>query len=342
MWRLQDRPFLAVAATLVVVTLTFLIMRPKPRRPVASRPSDKNLVSHVVVRCVDLEKSLRFYQAIGFLEASRTEASILLSLPQGSTYKPFLLFQQVDAKIPLPSSNWHAAMAGYGRVAFVVPSVQTYVERMKEEFGLAPIADPITDTPKDKEGKPLHRITLAAWRDPDGVIVEVIENNDFKMRALLATFHAFGAFQYPIWLHCNINATNYDRTWAAFQDLGFEMENDYGRVVNKLYQSLAIPDPGIAKKVALIKAKHDAFHVDLIEWDLIEWENSKTDLPREGLPQRGLCSMAVVLRGEGGVPKSWKENGAEFEMDYPSPLGSASVQEVLDPDGISVQLVRYK
>lgn len=337
-----------VGAAMVTVAYSVVLFPQKSKRPVTTRPpKGKKVVSHLTIHCRDLEKSLEFYLAVGFLEVSRTSTAnhttILLSLPQGLQFAPYVLLKKITADVGIISSpdDWQCTMAGHGRMALLVPSIIRASNHLKSTLGIEPIAKPVTDMTMDREGRPMGSITIAAWTDPDGTVVELVETHNTKTRGFLYLLSTLGAFAYPLWIHCNINTTNFEESFKAYQQIGFEMASDHGRVKNKLYQALGIADPGIARRVAMIKTSDDySFQIDLIEW-----EDPATVLPKGGrLRSVGLTSLALALpRGRriDRVPVGWEAKGPTTEVILPEPLGRARVKTLLDPDGVTVEIVEY-
>lgn len=328
----------------MVTVIAAVAMRSK--RPITSRPPPgKRVVSHLTIHCRNLEQSLQFYLAMGFLPVSTRsddDSMILLSLPKGLQYAPYLLLKQLQTTTSSSTSNdddWQCTMAGYGRMALLVPSVTESLHHLQKTLGLEPIAKPVTDHTMDRQGVPQALITIGAWKDPDGTVVELVETHDPIMRRFLYVMRALGACEYPLWIHCNINTTHFNQSFKAYRQIGFEMATDHGQVKNKLYQSLGIPDPGIARQVGMIKMRDDFFQVDLIEW-----EDPKTVVPKCGVRTMGLTSMAVVLPKDDRidrVPVGWEAKEAAREVVLPEPLGRARVKSLLDPDGVQVEIIEY-
>ena len=55
--------------------------------------------------------------------------------------------------------------------------------------------------------------------------------------------------------------------WPLYKALGFGLNADMGAVDNDFYKALAIPDPGVARQVSLVRLPSNPFFVlDLVEW----------------------------------------------------------------------------
>lgn len=336
-----------VGAGVATVVATTILQARRPKRPASTRPpSDKQVVSHLTVKCRDLEDSVKFYLVLGFLEVSRTKDAVLLSLPeQGIGYAPYLLLQKIPPSDDGAASSTiseqqqeHCTVAGYGRIALLVPSIIRSSNHMQSTLGLEPIAKPVTDMTTDKNGKPLSTISIAAWRDPDGTVVELVESHDRSLRGFLYLLYCLGIFHYPVWVHCNINVSNYSESMKAYRQLGFEVVSDHGRVKNKLYKALGIPDPGVAKQVSMLKRRGDSFQMDIIEW-----EDPKT-LQSKSKKLAGFVSLSLTaMSGEvGRLPVGFEAEDSVEELELPVPLGRTRRRKLLDPDGSTVELVEFR
>jgi len=235
---------------------------------------------------------------------------------------------------------------GYARICLLVKDVSAEVERMKD-MGYEPVAEAVTDrpgSPDEKTGKNRNAfVTIAAYRDYDGNMVELVSMTGMASAAVGA-FSALGMLKFPAWVHVNVNVTDFDTSYSAYSALGFQTDIDYGRVVNKLYQALSIPSPGIAKQVSLIKLPGTNFSVDLIEW-----EDPKTT--REGGELGSALDMAITvadvalavdeLVGTEHKGNGWSLKSIPSILDLPPPLGRAVHASIADPDGIEVSLMSF-
>jgi hypothetical protein len=155
-----------------------------------------------------------------------------------------------------------------GMAEFIaVESVTKEMDRLRS-LGFEPIASAVTDRPGDPSEKN-SPVTIVGYSDPDNNMVELVSSMTGGVAAVLKTLKLLGVVRFPMWVHINANATSFEKSWKAYQQLGFTMNVDYKRVENRLYlyQALAIPDPGIAKQVSLIKPPKGMFNIDLIEWE---------------------------------------------------------------------------
>jgi catechol 2,3-dioxygenase-like lactoylglutathione lyase family enzyme len=332
-------PLVILTATVATMITTAVVSATRKKQPLSTRPEKgKLVVSHLTVKCRDLEKSLQFYLAVGFMKVSRTNDAILLSLPAGLDFSPFLLLQKLPEGDDVTLLGYRAdcTTAGYGRMALQVPSIIRSSNHLKRTLGLEPIAKPVTDRSTDQNGNPLRTLTVAAWKDPDGTVVELVESIDHSMGATLHLMHSLGLFHYPRWIHCNVNVTNFNASVKAYRQLGFTITSDHSRVKNKLYKALAIPDPGMARHVAMMQRDQD-----LLQVDVIEWEDPKTTRGPNNVA--GLCSFALTTPGSemGRVPVGWDAQGQVENVVLPEPLGVAKTRTLLDPDGTAVELIDY-
>jgi catechol 2,3-dioxygenase-like lactoylglutathione lyase family enzyme len=250
-----------------------------------------------------------------------------------------LQHQQQQQRLETKDTTSGCTAAGYGRIALLVSSIIRSSNHLQKTLHLEPIAKPVTDTTMDQNGNPVRTITSAAWKDPDGTVVELAESMDHSSSSpgILYIMQALGLLQYPRWIHCNINVTNFQESIKAYRQLGFQITSDHGRVKNKLYRAWGIPDPGIARHVAQLQREHDSFQVDAIEWE---------DPPTIRDPRKvaGLGSFALTTSSSdiGRIPVGWEAQGPVKDVVFPKPLGTARTRKLLDPDGTIVELVDFR
>ena len=318
-------------------------------------------VSHVHLQVSDLQKSKKFYLDLGFDLISEEGKSMmaLFKVPSASStinplkkqQVPFLLLEQTSSSSSKPpsQSNNSAADAGYARMCLLTRDYTQELARL-ESLGYKAIRPPVTDLPGDPKDKNAL-VTIFAILDPDGTMVEYVSMSG-ATKVLLGALQIVGVLRFPMWVHININATNYNRSWEACQELGFVMEKDYGKVANNLYKALAIPSPGIAKAVSLIKIPKTQFMVDLIEW-----EDPKTTI----IKTRTFDPICIAITvndvsfkleelltstdsdESGGDIKQqgWTLEAAPTCVEFPGPMKRAIKCTVKGPDGVLVDLVSY-
>lgn len=236
-------------------------------------------VSFVRVRVIDLRRSLHFYRDVmGFREAKGTSSrtrqrdvvaqsqhqrQVLLCAPRGEGWQPYLLLEE-NKNVRVRQD--HAAAVGIGRMCLLCPNVHDEVRRLAK-LRYQPVAPPVTDIAGGTHKLETLECTIAAFCDPDGNLVEFVSFESRMVSGFLSILSTLRVVDFPMWVHVNVNVTCYETSWKAYQQLGFIMGTDYGRVTNNLYKALGIPDPGCAKAVSLIHQPKRSFAVDLIEWE---------------------------------------------------------------------------
>jgi len=144
--------------------------KPAPADPAAVRqarqavaiPGEPRLMSPVL-RTNDLERSLRFYKALGMIERGRVELAEVTEVILGFSEKGdaagimLIVPKGANAKAPITQGN------GYVRSVIRVSSVKTAIER----FAAAGF-------PPERVGS--HgEYQIAVMRDPDGYMYELVE-----------------------------------------------------------------------------------------------------------------------------------------------------------------------
>ena len=149
--------------------------------------------------------------------------------------------------------------------------------------------------------------------------------------------------------HINVNVTNFARSLAFYQLLGFKVVCDLGEVGNKfLERGLQIPQP--LGRAALLQIGDDTRATRL---DLLEWKHPKTGgKPPPHLYRAGLARIALVtdqLQDVWDTVKAANIEGVIFfsEPQWMPRLSSAQagVSDAFvcftDPDGTVIELIQF-
>jgi len=147
------------------------------------------------MNCSNLERSLSFYEKLGFeqvgaiqsrrVESSGTETAMIAR--RGTAFRSLrlrakrhehdTLIQLVEWEGTREGGNQglSAAQSGVSRIVLVTAHFDELSQRLRTE-GIAFAADPID--------VPAHKTRMLWLRDPDGVLVELVEaNQDLLLRA---------------------------------------------------------------------------------------------------------------------------------------------------------------
>ena len=148
--------------------------------------------------------------------------------------------------------------------------------------------------------------------------------------------------------HINVNVTNFERSLAFYQLLGFRIVRDLGEVGNAaLERVLRIPRP--LGRAALLQVGDERRATRL---DLIEWKSPKTaGTPPPHLYQAGLARIALVtdnLQQLYDTVKAANIEGVEFFSEpQRTPRLNTNGQDhdavvcFTDPDGTVIELIQF-
>jgi len=147
--------------------------------------------------------------------------------------------------------------------------------------------------------------------------------------------------------HLNVNVTNFERSLAFYELLGFKIVRDLGEAGNKyIERALRMPHPAVGR-AALLQCGDDKRSTRL---DLIEWKSPKAEgKPYPHLWHVGMARIALVtdrLQELCDKVKSANMSGVEF-FSEPQVIprgdgkGSDSFVCFTDPDGTVVELIQF-
>lgn len=140
--------------------------------------------------------------------------------------------------------------------------------------------------------------------------------------------------------HVNINVTNFQRSLAFYQSLGFHVVRDLGEGGSRaMAKGLGIP--GAKGRAALLMLGDDEFATRL---DLIEWREPATaGAPYPHLYHVGLARLALRVRDLVGEYKRLLGEGVEFLSEpVETRLGSGERFVCMkDPDGTIIELIEF-
>lgn len=141
--------------------------------------------------------------------------------------------------------------------------------------------------------------------------------------------------------HININVTNFERSLAFYQMLGFKVVADLKEGGNpQLDAGLKIPQ-GRGRAALLMLG--DNPHATRI--DLIEWKNPKTEgKPYPHLYHTGVARVALKTKNLQQVYEDLKTKGVEFfsepqELNFA--VGKSRFVCFTDPDGTILELIEF-
>ena len=143
--------------------------------------------------------------------------------------------------------------------------------------------------------------------------------------------------------HFTVSATDFERSLAFYQKLGFQLLRDNRDIV---WPDFVAENFGMKRaqgRGALLALGPEPHHVrlDLIEWLEPRWEGPRADVPIE---ERVPRIIAIRTRNLRAAVEELRARGIEFirEPRDPDPaLGIESVVCCRDPDGNLIELIEY-
>lgn len=141
--------------------------------------------------------------------------------------------------------------------------------------------------------------------------------------------------------HININVTDFERSLAFYQMLGFKVVSDLGEGGNKQFEKgLRIPRPNARAALLMLGDNQRATRIDLIEW-----KNPKTEgKPYPHLYHAGICRIALWTKNLQGTYDELKAKGVEFFSEpqvLKNPGGDVPFVCFADPDGTVLELIEF-
>jgi catechol 2,3-dioxygenase-like lactoylglutathione lyase family enzyme len=143
--------------------------------------------------------------------------------------------------------------------------------------------------------------------------------------------------------HFTVNATDFERSLAFYQTLGFQLLRDNRDVI---WPPLVAENFGMKRaqgRGALLALGPEPHHVriDLLEWLEPRWEGPRVDLPIE---ERVPRVIAIRTRNVRAAYEDLVARGIDFVREPHTPdaaLGIVAVVCCRDPDGTLIELIEY-
>ena len=364
-------------------------------------PEATERVAYIRIIVDNMEKALEFYTALGLVAVNDdtrndSDSSPLVCLLQSPARRflgqPYILLEEKQVgehnnnnnTTPLP--QLHAAEhVGIARMCLVVKNVKETVAKLAAESGfLHPMAEPVDG---NLPGESNMDVTVAAFRDPTSN--NIVELLSFSNPSILIKLASRFIYMYPLILHVSINVTNYKTSLNAYKTgLGFEISKDFGRFNgggqhddeidggSRLHRAIAIPDPGIASHVSLLKLSKDKiFVVEMMQWEnpqttythfdaSANWncpnvcigilvrssdDDMATAMKIDDLTTTTSASSSDPITSPTKVEKNsttlvrWQQYHCDNSQrqQLPPPLGLMTVVTALDPNGMPIEIVAY-
>jgi catechol 2,3-dioxygenase-like lactoylglutathione lyase family enzyme len=142
--------------------------------------------------------------------------------------------------------------------------------------------------------------------------------------------------------HFTVNASNFERSLAFYQKLGFQLLRDNRDIVWPDYVATQFGLRHAQGRGALLALGEDAHHTRL---DLIEWLEPTPDPPSERpLDDRPPRIIALRTRNVRAAYAELKAAGIGFLTEPRGPEPQTGIEAVVccrDPDGLLVELIEY-
>jgi glyoxylase I family protein len=141
--------------------------------------------------------------------------------------------------------------------------------------------------------------------------------------------------------HININCTNFERSLAFYQMLGFKVVVDFGQGPGPQMKGLKMPDASGRGVLLQLGDDPHSCHIDLIEW-----LDPKTEgRPYERLNHTGIARACFYSKNIMKDYEDLKAQGIEF---YSEPQiirykgGRSLIVCFEDPDGTVLEMVQFQ
>ncbi|HEY6421347.1 MAG TPA: VOC family protein [Candidatus Binataceae bacterium] len=142
--------------------------------------------------------------------------------------------------------------------------------------------------------------------------------------------------------HVNINVTNFERSLAFYQMLGFKVVVDLKEGGSEK-MGIGLGMPNSRGRAALLMLGEDR-HATRI--DLIEWKSPKTEgKPYLHLAHAGIARIALHTKGVQKVYEELKAKGVKFLSEpqrFDTKAGKSSFVCFHDPDGTVLELIEFE
>jgi len=324
--------FRSILGTLFIALFVSMLLRKRRTEPQSERPKGKNIVSHITVPTQDLAASLQFFLILGFIKTSSNDAGVLLSLPSCGRYQPMVLLTKSKTKVSTSTFN-----NGITSLALMVNNVETMMKLMKKNSYEPLHKVAIKEDRTDPEFRPIFEVSRVGFVDnASGLKIELVEYHTLSIKVFFMTLQGLGLMQYPMLQQVTIvSAAPFVTNMEAYKKLDFDTNQDFGEPSNVEKTNnfhgpvYSFPTSSI-KKECMFKTWADMFSLNLIE----------REAPKTVIPSMVRISLK---RTHGKVPAGWKTASHKKveTIEFPAPLGKAKVQTMVDPNGVSVELLEY-
>src|SRR5215510_10395698 len=140
--------------------------------------------------------------------------------------------------------------------------------------------------------------------------------------------------------HINVNVTNFERSLAFYELLGFKIVRDLGEAGNKyIERALRMPHPAVGR-AALLQCSDDKRSTRL---DLIEWKSPKAEgKPYPHLWHVGMARLALWTDNLQEMYEQLKAEGTEFFSEPQVMKDGSSFVCFRDPAGTILEFIQFK
>jgi len=226
-------------------------------------PQETNLpppktVAHVTIRVSDMERSLKFYTAMGFEPIGPREGGLQFlqfNPSNNGTWESLILLKE-DKDMP---RRGKCTDAGMTRLSFLRYNIERDCEVLKARHGIEPIG-PLTVDKTDGSGTKLY-----VFQDPDGFILYWAEIPSFILNLILW----WSKKKVPAAFHWTINVSDYKHANSFFENFGFKTMSDQNKdqVLNDLLAAFNIdPVSTVIEWIRLCYLPKGGIVATIMEW----------------------------------------------------------------------------
>ncbi len=295
-------------------------------------------ILHANINCSDLQQSLDFYEALGFLRGTETYLDVPAEEAVGLGMPPYQILaspmMHLDGYVidliqwiePYDPSPPYALMnhLGFSRISLKTTNLDEDLTTL-QALGVEFFSEPVTID------RPVQGSRLVCFKDPDGTLIELIELGDAVSGAPnLSGTYITGA------LRTNVNCNDLERSRSFYEMIGFENRGEVEEIgPPELAAAMGLPSYHVRASTLALPNGHT---LNLTKWE----EPYDAGAPYALLNHIGIPRVAISTAYLDGDVSILKGQGVEFYSEPIRPQGPFGVFRFVcfeDPDGTVIELV---
>jgi catechol 2,3-dioxygenase-like lactoylglutathione lyase family enzyme len=318
---------------LVVLSLSMCLLLSSCREGISTVQ-----ILHGNINCSDLERSIRFYEKLGFLPSLETDLDVPAGEAAGLGMPPYRilatpkmhldgyvidLIQWID---PYDPSAPYALVnhLGLSRLTLETTNLDIDMATLEAE-GVPFFSEPV------RIDRPVPNSRLVCFKDPDGTLIELVElagSDSGKLNP--GGTYITGA------LRTNVNCSDLDRSRSFYEMLGFVTKTEYEEVGTPQRAAAAgLPSYHVRASAMVLPSGHGL--------NLTKWEEPYDPSPPYALVNHmGIARIAILTANLDADISLLKAQGVQFYSEPIRPTGPFGVFRFVcfeDPDGTIIELV---